>query len=115
PIYSHPFGMVHFRTVVIPMLDGRDFTERDTPETREVEVINETMARRYFEGRSAIGGRVRIGPRTVEVVGVAHDGKYGSVTEPSRPFMYLPLQQWYRSDVVLVVATRGDPTPLVPA
>ena len=73
------------------------------------------MARRYFAGRNPIGGRIRVGTRTMEVVGVAHDGKYSSVTERSRPFMYVPLTQWYRADVVLVATTRGDPGRVVPA
>ncbi len=115
-VYYNRVGREYLRTLGIRLLMGREFTERDTADASGVAVINETMARRYFEGRDPIGGRIRIGPRTVEVVGVARDGKYGSVTEAPRAFMYLPLQQWYRPDVVLVVTTRGDPgrlaTPL---
>jgi ABC-type antimicrobial peptide transport system permease subunit len=81
----------------------------------DVGVINETLARRYFKGASPIGGRIRIGPRTVQVVGVAHDGKYTWITETPRAFLYLPFQQWYRPDAVLHVKTAGDPGPVVPA
>ena len=108
-------GDEHFRTLGIRLLEGREFTRRDTTDTPGVAVINETMARRYFAGRNPIGGRIRVGTRTMEVVGVAHDGKYSSVTERSRPFMYVPLTQWYRADVVLVATTRGDPGRVVPA
>ena len=112
-VYYNRVGDEHFRTLGTRLLAGREFTTRDTPDSPDVAVINETMARRYFDGRDPIGGRVRIGPRTVEVVGVARDGKYGSVTETPRAFMYVPLQQWYRHDVVLIVTTRGDPGRIV--
>ena len=102
-VYYNGVGDAHLRTFGIKLLEGRDFTERDTADSASVTVINETMARRYFAGRDPIGGRVRVGQRTVEVVGVARDGKYGNVTESARAFIYLPLQQWYRADVVLVV------------
>jgi ABC-type antimicrobial peptide transport system permease subunit len=76
--------------------------------------VNETLARRYFAGRNPIGGRIRTGGRTIEVVGVARDGKYSSITEAPRPFLYLPVQQFYRADTVLVVKTHGHPAEVVP-
>jgi predicted permease len=114
-VYYNGIGDDFLRAMGIGLVAGRELTVRDTSDTPQVMVINETMARRYFAGRNPIGGRVRIGPRAVEVVGVARDGKYSSVTEAPRPYMYLPLPQWYRSDVVLVVATRGDPAIVAPA
>ena len=113
-VYYNRVGAEHFRTLGIRLLAGREFTDRDAPESTSVGIINETMARRYFDGRDPIGGRIRVGTRTVEVVGVARDGKYNNVTERPRPFMYVPLQQWYRPDVVLVATTRGDPGRVVP-
>jgi len=108
-------GDEHFQTLGIRLLEGREFTRRDTNDTPGVTVINETMARRYFAGRDPIGGRIHIGTKTVEVVGVARDGKYSSVTERSRAYMYVPLTQWYRPDVVLVATTRSDPGRVVAA
>src|SRR6185436_6323864 len=107
-------GDEHFQTLGIRLLQGREFTRRDTTDAPGVTVINETLARRYFAGRDPIGGRIHIGTQTLEVVGVARDGKYGSVTERSRAYMYVPLAQWYRPDVVLVATTRGDPARVVP-
>ena len=76
--------------------------------------MNETLARRYFSGRDPIGGRIRVGPRTLQVIGVARDGKYGNITESPRAFMYVPVQQMYRADAVLHVKTAGDPGTIVP-
>jgi ABC-type antimicrobial peptide transport system permease subunit len=48
------------------------------------------------------------------VVGVARDGKYSGITESPCPFLYLPVQQWYRGDAVLIVKTADDPAAIVP-
>ena len=114
-VHYNGVGVDHLQTLGIRLITGRDFTERDTTDAPDVAVINETMARRYFGGRDPIGGRIHVGRRTVEVVGIARDGKYGSVTETARAFMYVPLQQWYRPNVVLVATTHADPAVLVPA
>ena len=113
-VYYNRVGPAFFATMGIGIVQGREFSERDG-DTRDVTVINETLARRYFPGRGAIGGRIHVGERALEVVGIARDGKYSSVSEPPRPFMYLPLQQWYRPDVVLIARTAGDPSARVAA
>src|SRR5207247_8274668 len=59
------------------------------------------------------GGHIRVEPRSVEVVGVARDGKYSDITEAPRPFMYVAMQQMYRADAVLHVKTAGDPGAIV--
>jgi len=114
-VYYNRVGPAFFATMGIGIFAGREFSERDGDGARDVAVINETLARRYFPGRSAIGGRIQAGRRAVEVVGIARDGKYQSVSEPPRPFMYLPLQQWYRPDIVLIARTTGDPAARVTA
>jgi predicted permease len=107
-VYYNRVGSDYLRTLEIRLVGGRDLTDRDTPDSPRVAIINETMARRYWNGRNAIGGRVRVGKETLEVVGIARDGKYGMLTEAPRAFMYLPVQQWYRPDTILHVRTAGD-------
>jgi predicted permease len=111
--YYNRVASDYLRTMGVGLVSGREFTDRDTPSAPDVAVINETFARRYFALRDPIGGRIRVGQRSVAVVGVARDGKYVTLTEPPRPFMYLPLQQWYRPDVVLMLKTPGDPGSVV--
>lgn len=104
------YGMVapkHFETMGIPIVDGRAIDDRDLDGRANVVVINETMARRYWAGRSAVGGRLRTGDDWRTVVGVAKDGKYRSLSEPPQSLMYFPIQQVYRSGPNLVVATNG--------
>jgi putative ABC transport system permease protein len=108
-VYYNRVGSDYLRTLGIALVSGRDITDRDTADAPRVAVINETMARRYWSGRSAIGGRVHVGRDSIEVVGVARDGKYSTLTEAPRAYMYLPVQQWYRPDAILMVRTAGDP------
>lgn len=108
-IYYNQVGPGFFATVQLPLIEGRDFDQRDTASAPQVVVVSEAMARRFWPGRSALGGRVRLGEAWAEVIGVARDTKYSSLTEPLRPFMYLPLSQFYRPDVRLIVRTGADP------
>jgi predicted permease len=112
---SNRIGSDYLRTMGIALVEGRELTDRDTAGTPDVGIINETLARRYFAGRSPIGGRIRLGPRSVEVVGVARDGKYTWITETPRPYLYLSAAQWYRPDSVLHVKTAGNPGTVVSA
>ena len=107
-------GSDYLTTLGIPVVSGREFTDRDDGGTEDVTIINETLARLYFLGRDPVGGRVRSGGRTLRVVGVARDARYASITEAPRPLLYLPVLQWYRPDTVLHVKTAADPAVIVP-
>jgi predicted permease len=113
-IYYNRISSDYLKTLGIPLVAGREFTERDTSDRPDIAIVNETLVRRYFAGRNPIGGHIRAGKRDLQVVGVARDGKYSAITESPRPFMYLPVQQWYRGDAVLIVKTAGDPGAIVP-
>jgi predicted permease len=102
-------GAGYLSTMGIGLAEGRDIADRDVADAPRVVVINETLARRYFAGRSAMGGRLTLGGSPLEVVGIAHDGKYSSINEAPQPAIYVPLQQFYVPDAVLVLATSGDP------
>jgi len=98
----------YFETMGIELVAGRVIDDRDGRGAPEVIVINETAARRYWRGRNPIGGRVRFGQESVEVVGVVRDGKYQTLNEAPRPFIYFPLYQAYRPGVTLVVRSDAD-------
>lgn len=112
-VFYASVGVGYFETIRMPVVEGRDFTPRDTADTPLVIVINETMARRYWAGRSSLGGRVKLGDQLAEVVGVARDAKYGSMREAPRSFMYLPVEQAWRAAMRIVVRTAGPPDALV--
>ncbi len=97
-----------FETMGIPVVAGRAFEDRDTSQSEGVIVVNRTMAERYWPGEDPIGRRVRVGD-WMTVVGVVEDVAYRGVGVAVRPYMYVPLYNWYRPDVTLVVRTAGDP------
>jgi len=80
-----------FATVRIPLVTGRDFTWDDRRGAPGVAMVNETLARRFWNGK-ALGERLRFGDRTLEVVGVARDSRYRTLGESTRPLVYLPVR-----------------------
>jgi macrolide transport system ATP-binding/permease protein len=102
-------GPNYFQTMRIPLVHGRDFDERDHERAQRVVVINETMARRYWPKGGAVGQRLKLTGDWLEVVGIARDVKNRSLSEAPQPFLYLPLLQDYRSNMILVVRTAMNP------
>lgn len=103
-------GPHYFETLRIPMVHGRDFDERDNERAPRVVVINETMAHRYWPKGGALGQRLKLTSDWLEIVGVVKDVKNRSLSESPKPFLYVPLLQDYRSNMILVVArTTIDP------
>ena len=96
-----------FDTVRIPIVAGRDFTWQDRPGAPDVAIVNETFARRYWNG-DAVGQRVRVFDRDVQIVGAVRDSKYWTLGETTAPTIYLPFQQHYFQYVTFHVRT-GTP------
>ena len=102
-------GPHYFQTMRIPMVHGRDFDEQDRESAPRVVVINETMAHRYWPRGNALGQRLKLTNDWLEVVGIAKDVRNRSLNESPQPFLYVPLLQDYRSDMILVARTAIDP------
>lgn len=100
----------YFETLGIPILEGRGFTATDREGSPAVAVVNETMARRFWPDRSAVGARFGVGAEDVEIVGVARDAKYRSLDEAPLPFLYRPLAQSGGLRVTLHVRSAGAGT-----
>jgi predicted permease len=108
-------GRGYFETMGVPIVKGRSFDGRDRTGTARVAIVNETMARRYWPGRDPVGGTIRFGSGAVTIVGVAKDGKYQRLNEEPRNYMYLPVEQNYRPDLVLHVRSAGSPSAVLPS
>ena len=115
-MHTNLVGTKYFETMRIPILRGRAIERGDEGQELVVAVINEAMAQRYWPGENPIGQRYRLGTdgAFVEVVGVAKDGKYRTLTEDPIPFMYLPVDPVYSDRVNFHVRTAGRPEGLVP-
>ncbi len=99
----------------IPLVKGRDLSERDTPDTDPVMLVNETMARRLWPGEDPIGKMVRTG-RGARVVGVVGDVRHLSPEQGSGMEMYVPIRQVHDFvSVDLVIRTSLPPSELASA
>ena len=101
-------------TMRIRIVQGRELTVDDRAGAASVALVNETLAKRYFNG-DALGKRLDVGRGWATIVGVLHDGKYSTLDEKPIPLVYLPLAQWYQPSVVVHVRTTGDPMLLAEA
>jgi predicted permease len=107
-------GPNYFQTMRIPLVEGRDFDGRDHERAQPVVVINETMARRYWPKGNALGQRLKLTGDWLKVVGIARDVKNRSLSEAPQPFLYLPLLQDYRSNMILVARSSMNPDHAFP-
>jgi putative ABC transport system permease protein len=106
----------YFRTMGIPLVRGRGFTDQDKAGSQPVVVVNETLARKHWPGEDAIGKRIRFyGPlekaKWMEIVGVVADVRH-ELNLPVTPEYYLPHAQDPWGGMVLVARTSVDPGSL---
>jgi len=106
-------GPDYARTIGLPLLRGRDISEQDQQRSTPVAIVNQTMARRYWPNGDAVGRRFSLLGKSVQIVGVARDGFYHSLTEAARPYVYLPILQVYQAQATFVIRTTGDPTAAI--
>jgi predicted permease len=110
-------GSDYFRTMGVPMIEGRDFGEQDTATSPQVVIVNETFAKRYVGGPSAVG-HVLSGTdqkNQSQIVGVVKDHKYTSITEETMPMMWNPYTQGGpEGELNYEVRVQGDPMALLP-
>jgi len=99
----------YFRTMQTKLLRGRDFDARDKKGGKRVAVVNRAFVRQLLHGAEPLGKQFRTKPdgKPIEIVGVAEDGKYFSLTESPTPAMWLPLEIWYGSYISVVARSKG--------
>ncbi|HXU35377.1 MAG TPA: ABC transporter permease [Blastocatellia bacterium] len=112
----------YFKTMGIPLLNGREFNERDVKDSPEVVVINHAMADQFLPGEDPIGKRLQIypnPPRWREVVGVAADVKLMGLDADVNPVIYVPVPQNPYAGAMrssfLAVRSSGDPVAVTAA
>jgi putative ABC transport system permease protein len=108
----------YFRTMGIPLVRGRDFSERDGPDAAGVIVINEQSARLYWPGEDPIGQRIHLGgwdPPEFdrEIIGIASDVRFYALDQEPTPEIYLPYQQMPVGAMNVVARVAGDPSDFV--
>ncbi|PYR94449.1 MAG: ABC transporter permease [Acidobacteria bacterium] len=104
----------YFKTLAIPLLNGRVFDRREQAESEPVVIVSRTLAERYYP-TGAIGRHFRTGGperpnnKWMRIVGVVGDVKYDGLAVTPEPAYYLPFRQHSWSSQFIVVRTAGSP------
>lgn len=108
----------YFRTLRIPLLEGRDFTWQDASGSPQIAIINATMAHRFWPNQDAVGKRFAqdyAHPKWITVVGVAGDVREFGLDQAAIPEAYFPQSQAAHHSMALVIRTSTDPLSQVSA
>jgi predicted permease len=110
-------GPGYLGSVGMPLLNGRDILERDRPESPRVAIVNDTLARKYFNGESPIGRHISLqtgkNELDAEIVGVVKDFKHGDIRDNKQSFVFLPYLQFPRAmGMTFYVRTDRDPASM---
>lgn len=105
----------YFRTIDLPVVLGRAFNEHDTRTSSAVCLVNEALAARFFEDRSAVGARLQIGDTVREIVGVVHQVKHRPDDVEDLLQIYSPLSQNAPGDVFLLARSSSGPAAALAA
>jgi putative ABC transport system permease protein len=96
----------------VPLIAGRNFTSLDTYKTQPVAVIDQTLARQYWQNENPVGRQLKFGfgrgTQGVTIIGVAGDIKSDGFEAPSVPHIYVPLGQFAPVNAVVFLRSRGD-------
>jgi putative ABC transport system permease protein len=106
----------YFRAMGIPLLQGREFDDRDTGGKPDVVIVNQKMAQRYWPDGDAIGKRIKIGPPEnepwVTIVGVVGNVNHTGLDAEPDFASYEPHAKRPWSEMTMLVRTVGDPLSL---
>ncbi len=109
----------YFTTLGIQVLRGRDFQRSDAPDGARVVVVNQTFAERFWPQQEPLGKRVRFGDGPedpwYEVIGVVANGKYQTLGEEPRPFIYRHLFQETPMVATVIAASDSNEAALLAA
>ncbi len=103
-------GPDYFRTLGIPLLEGREIGPGDRAGQPRVAVVNRALVNRYFRGESPLGRSITL-DGAATIVGVVGDAKSESLTDASAPQIWMPLYQTPSaalSGLTLAVRTRPE-------
>jgi predicted permease len=110
-LYRNVVSPGYFATLEIPLVAGRDFSERDDRRTDRVAVVNETFVKRFLPGRFALGHKFKGFGEEITIIGVARDSKVHQLSEPPTPYFYVPLAQFYSPSMGVGIEVRTVERP----
>lgn len=112
-------GSDYFRTMQIPLLRGRTFSDQEETVPSRVVIVSESLVRQYFPGENPLGQRIRIDMKDQndfsEIIGVVADVKRQGLDTTPVPMSYWPHAELPFSSMMLAARTDSDPVAKVPA
>jgi predicted permease len=105
----------YYRTLGIPVLRGREFTDQDRGDAPQVAIVDQTFAERHWPGLDAIGKRFKFGSQKsagpwLEVVGIVGHVKIRGIAADSLVQVYIPFERDQDDTWYLLVRTQGEPS-----
>src|SRR5213595_269329 len=105
----------YLATIGIPIVAGREFTRNDDENAPPVAIVNETMAAKYWPGKDALGHRLKVKDKWMEIVGVAKNANYRTKLEQETPFFYVPVRQNFVVQNGFIIRTEQSATAIMNA
>ncbi|MEO7166146.1 MAG: ABC transporter permease, partial [Chthoniobacterales bacterium] len=106
----------YFRTLEMPLIQGRFFNAADNLDAPGVVIINQALATRYWPNEVPIGKRLHVptreGPVWATIVGIVGDLRHRGLDQPVKPEWYVPLSQAPYLSVILAIRSAQDPASL---
>lgn len=98
----------YFRTLSVPVIEGRNFEFRDDARDARAILVNEAFAQRFL-GKNPIGRELQDSShRTFDVVGVVRNEVYRTLQGSAEPRVYYPIHHDYSPRVHLIARTSGN-------
>ena len=113
----HEIAPHFFQTLRIPLIQGRDFDDRDHEGSPPVVIVNQTLAEKIWPEGPPLGRVLMVNDRPFEVVGVFKDARLRNALEAPVPFLYVPYWQnafAQQVDSRMVVRVAADPQLMLP-
>ncbi len=127
----HAVSPNYFRTLGIPLLNGRELLTTDSARSPLVGVINRSMAQKYWPDENPVGktiiasravvvstskgSSIEFKPQELTIVGIVGDVRQLGLDAPPDPELFMPYTQWPSNEMALVLRTASQPSSLIPA
>jgi len=118
-VNNNIIGTSYFRTLSIPVLEGRAFNDADNDKGPYVAIVSQAMAEKYWPRQDAIGRRFTMGAdptHPLQIVGVVGNARYGNLAGDQPAAFYVPYFQHVdlNSLEAIELRTAGDPLTMIP-
>ena len=108
-----------FQLLHVPLVEGREFTLRDAADSTPVAIISQSLAKRFWPGRSPLGHRIKSGDENstdswATIVGVVAEVHYDPWRHDVLSSIYFPFRQRPVPNAYITIRTTADPKSLIP-